>query len=363
MPRAILLLFCAFAQAQEPAQPEVAAHDAQATFTSKVNLVMVPVVVRDKQGRAIGTLRKEDFQLFDKGKPQVITRFSLEKASDRVKHVEITSDEPAAGERLGHGESASRLSRRASSLICSTTFISSSATWRRLATPRKDILAKRSLPRSVSRFTPTSGQVALDFTDDRGKIHDAMFQIQPRGMANTHDCPQMTYYQADRILNANDPIALQAAVRDAYVCGNLNPQTDAQTAQGMAQSSASRELAIGGQETRIALAVLKDVSRRMSAAPGERMMIVVVSGFYVTYDDRREEMDVIDRAIRSNVSSARWMRGSIYDHSRRRCVGVVGQPVGEQRGARPVRTRRVGAQQRRAGGGRLRHRRRVLPEQ
>ena len=58
---------------------EMSSKDEPATFRSRVNLVMVPVVVRDKQGRAIGNLRQEDFQLFDRGKPQVISRFSVER--------------------------------------------------------------------------------------------------------------------------------------------------------------------------------------------------------------------------------------------------------------------------------------------
>jgi hypothetical protein len=45
-----------------------------------VNLVTVPVVVRNAHGEAVGTLRKEDFRLFDRGKLQTITRFSIEKA-------------------------------------------------------------------------------------------------------------------------------------------------------------------------------------------------------------------------------------------------------------------------------------------
>src|SRR5277367_3553931 len=62
------------------ATAEITQRDTPLSFNTSVNLVLVPVVVRDAQGHAIGTLKKEDFQLFDKGKPQSIARFSVEKA-------------------------------------------------------------------------------------------------------------------------------------------------------------------------------------------------------------------------------------------------------------------------------------------
>src|ERR1700728_414390 len=73
--------------------PEMTSHDVPATFSTKVNLVMVPVVVRDANGKVIGTLRKEDFQLFDKGKPQVIARFAVEKAGEATIPAEIATGE------------------------------------------------------------------------------------------------------------------------------------------------------------------------------------------------------------------------------------------------------------------------------
>ena len=51
--------------AKSPA--EMATHDEPALFKARVNLVIVPVVVRDRQGKAVGNLGQEDFQLFDKG--------------------------------------------------------------------------------------------------------------------------------------------------------------------------------------------------------------------------------------------------------------------------------------------------------
>jgi hypothetical protein len=67
------------AQAPVQGQPEIASHDEPVTFSSRVNLVSVPVVVRDHDGKAMGAFQQGDFQLFDKGKLPVITKFSIEK--------------------------------------------------------------------------------------------------------------------------------------------------------------------------------------------------------------------------------------------------------------------------------------------
>ena len=66
-----------------------------------VKLVVVRAVVRDSQGHAIGNLQQEDFQVFDKGKPQVITQFDVEQpgslaAKARQKSVENSGDAPPA---------------------------------------------------------------------------------------------------------------------------------------------------------------------------------------------------------------------------------------------------------------------------
>src|SRR5580704_8666194 len=78
----VLTVFCGpIALSQQPQNTaEMAQHDTPVTFSTAVNLVLVPVVVRDAKGNAVGNLTKDDFQLFDKGKPQTIVRFSIDKA-------------------------------------------------------------------------------------------------------------------------------------------------------------------------------------------------------------------------------------------------------------------------------------------
>src|SRR5271155_4970900 len=49
-----------------------------ATFSSNTNLVVIDVYARDKSGKPITTLTKDDFVILEDGKPQVISVFELQ---------------------------------------------------------------------------------------------------------------------------------------------------------------------------------------------------------------------------------------------------------------------------------------------
>ena len=79
---AALLGFTLALRCQSPvpaSSPEMTSREEAPTFRTSTNVVLVPVVVRDSKGQPVGDLRQEDFQVFDRGKQQVISRFSLEK--------------------------------------------------------------------------------------------------------------------------------------------------------------------------------------------------------------------------------------------------------------------------------------------
>ena len=76
---------------------EMSSKESSVTFKSSTNLVPVPVVVRDSSGHAIGNLAIDDFQLFDNGKPQMISKFTLEKLTVAVY---TTIAHPSASARI-----------------------------------------------------------------------------------------------------------------------------------------------------------------------------------------------------------------------------------------------------------------------
>ncbi|MBZ5728822.1 MAG: VWA domain-containing protein [Acidobacteriia bacterium] len=285
--------------ASDQNQAEMASHDQPAMFKSRVNLVLVPVVVRDKQGKALGNLRLEDFQLFDKGKPQIISKFSLEKSAKPGKAAPASEGDAAEKTTPAPGDIPER--------FVAYLFDDVHVNFGDLARVRDAAgrhMASALQPTDRAAIYTTSGQVALDFTDDRDKLQAALARIQPRPLARSQmqECPDVSYYMGDLIQNKSDAFALQSAIVETMACLNLDPKDPAslQIARPQAQAAAQRAVTAGEHETRVALATIRDVVRRMAAMPGQRTVILASPGF-ITPDAYTEVTDVLDRAIRASV--------------------------------------------------------------
>lgn len=291
-----VLAITAGAQAQD--SEEVATRDTSATFSARVNLVMVPVVVRNKDGRAVGNLTKENFLLFDRGKPQLITRFQVERESDRMKPVEVASDTEA--DKTVEAPKGAIIPSRFLAFVFDDLHLQTGDLVQARSAARVFLAESLRPDERVAVYT-TSGKVMLDFTDDVAKVIEAMNRIMPQINTSQYDCPPMTFYEGDMIENKHDPITTRMAVGDAMVCGRFD-STQVPMAQQMVRSAAARAVSMSEQDSHVELGVLKDIARRMSAAPGERTMVLISSGYYLTDFERSEQADVIDRAIRSNVT-------------------------------------------------------------
>jgi VWFA-related protein len=272
----------------------MATKDSPATFTTRVNLVMVPVVVRDTKGKAVGTLHMEDFQLFDKGKPQVIVKFSAEKSGPK------NLDAPPVPPTIQTEDQTPPpdIPERFIAYLFDDQHLQFGDLVRSRDAAIRHLTALKITDRAA--IYTTSGQDQLEFTDDKDKLQNTLMRIRPRSMQEPGgmvQCPDISYYMADMILNKSDSIALQVAAQEVVAC---NPGMSPAQAAAIAQGAASRVLSVGSQETRVSLMVLKDVVRRMSGMPGQRIIILVSPGF-LTPSEQTEKTDVLDRAIHSNV--------------------------------------------------------------
>jgi VWFA-related protein len=314
------LLWCLALAAQPPAG-EVVTRDTPATFRTKVNLVLVPVVVRNSRGVAIGTLQKDDFQLFDKGKAQFISKFSVEKSGRKP----VVVIEDTSGAKLEQQPPGAKLPPAIADRFTAYVFDDVHLKFGDLAQSR--VAAAKHLGTSLrvtdrAAIYTSSGRTTLDFTDDREELELTLNRIQPyMSQKMGSDCPPITFYMADLIQNKNDPMALNAATRDAMVCMNLD-NTQRSTAEAAAQSGAMRALNVGEQEARFSLGILRNTVRRLTAMPGQRFLVLVSPGFIIP-NLHTEVTEVIDSAIRAGVvistmdARGLYTTGTVMDASQR----------------------------------------------
>ena len=237
------------AQAQAAASqnaPEMATRDEPTAFQAKVNLVMVPVVVRNAQGRAIGNLTKENFQLFDKGKPQEISRFTVEKTgAPGGLESKASGDKPAAPAEEKQAPAVVVPERFVAYLFDDVRFTADDLARVRDAADRHMATLA---PTDRAAVYAMSGEVGLDFTDDRTKLHDALLHLRP-GL-----------------------VVRVGALTDLEL------------------------------RTLASLANLKQIIRRMAVAPGQRTILFISPGFNTLAPEyMQEETDILERAIKANV--------------------------------------------------------------
>ncbi|MGC1485321.1 MAG: VWA domain-containing protein [Candidatus Acidiferrum sp.] len=297
--------------AQTPAQPakpqapnsndnaEVSSRDTAPTFKVRVNLVLVRVVVRDQQGRVVPNLHKEDFLLSDNRKPQTISTFSVETPESHVIAATTSADSNASLDPAAAKAIAGALPQRFVSVVFDDQHLTmQDAMFVRTSAGRFfDSLAASD---RVGIYS-TSGQFTQEFTDDHELLRKSLLKIIPHSpTAGLHDCPDISYYEADLIQNKNDAQALAVAAEDTVQCAFNGDESQLAAARAMAQGMAGAVVGREDSSTEYALRHMEEVMRRLAAMPGQRIMVFVSPGF-ITSTLQLEFSEIVDRATKSNI--------------------------------------------------------------
>jgi len=299
-------------------QPEVSSQETPVTFSSRVNLVSVPVVVRDREGRAVGNLGKEDFQLYDKGKLQLITKFTVEKTDAPVSVAKAVASAVAPPVKSAAPVPSTPVlpERYLAYLVDDIHLKSIDLLNTRQAMNRH--LDESLDPTSRAAIFTTSGRVLIDFTDDREKLHKAVNSMLPWMSGSQSVCPEISYFMADWVTNRS--MAFSGFMNDTWGAHSTAPLKD-DTPVGLLEDviGAATKLcgaksmmeirvmvhqiaAQGERETGLSLGAVNDIVRRLTAMPGNRNLVLVSPGFIVSRDLRLPESDVFEHAIRANIA-------------------------------------------------------------
>lgn len=304
-----------------PAAPAPSSSDAAEMTTQEssvplrvlVNLVPLRVIVRDAKGNAVSTLRKEDFQLFQDGKPQIISNFSVVLPPAAAHPTAVANTAPPSASQPGAPAPAFLPPSRFVALLFDDANINiQDAVQSRIAATK--YVDASLAPTDRAAVYTMSGQFQMDFTEDRAKLHASLISIQPRAVtasaAPTDDeCPPMDVYEADEIQNKHDEQAISVATQDALNCANnqsSNPQGGGPTpsqiaaAQALVEATALRKAEEGEERTEAVFRRLREVMKRMASLPGQRNIVLISPGF-IYPNLETEYSDLIDFAIRQNI--------------------------------------------------------------
>ncbi len=274
-----------------------------------MNLVLVPVVVRDRHGHAVGDLKQVDFQLFDNGKQQSISAFSA------IRHGSSAPNENTVA-RTGNpqraaAEAAAHNSRNAGSdpdshgparnfiYLFDDLNIKFADLARLRAAAAGHFRNNFSAGDRAAIYTVT-GRNSLEFTSDREKLEAAVSKLKWGTVAGRGGmgCPDVSYYIADLIISQADGQALDALTHYALECAPVLPAV----ARQIAWSAANREMMIGREDTRLTLTTLRRAIRRLSELPGERVIVLASPGFFAqTPEGIRATADLLELAARNDV--------------------------------------------------------------
>jgi VWFA-related protein len=267
----------------------------------ETNVVMARVVVRDAKGRPVAGLRKEDFRLSDSGKPQEITGFAVETGNaGAAAEAPKPAPETAAA-------SATSVPQRFVALYFDDLHMETGAVGQTRDAAWRYISTKLRTDDRVAIFTSsnTSKRGIVDFTDDRVKLHDALFRLAPHSRTNpqTNQCPAIGEYQAYLIAVRQQSDALEIAVEEGYSCHckGINETGECRNSERVqAQGSADQIWGLADRQSQDALDVMDGVVNLLAARPGQRTLVLVSSGFLTA--TREKSIDaLIDRALRRNV--------------------------------------------------------------
>jgi VWFA-related protein len=255
--------------------------------------VQLCVVVRNVRGQAVANLRSSDFRLCDNNRLQRISDFASNIVPEPVHHLKTPG------------------TVRYTALYFDDLHYDFTETIR--VTDSAYSYFKSTLgPRSKVGVFTSSGEMTLNFTDEKDKLHKALLAIKPHipSAKQAKNCPKLSDFQALMLLYGGDPLALQIALEDTNACSTSNGQEDPPvgslplaTLRRMTEKikgQARQVIAESEVQSRKTLEGLDRLISTVSTLPDPRAIIVASPGFLAGSEARQIDL-LARRATRLHI--------------------------------------------------------------
>jgi VWFA-related protein len=272
------------------------AQQSQPVFRSRLNLVSVDVIVRDKSGAVVRNLTASDFEVREDGRPQDITNFNFEEITDKAVPAVQSADLLAGVEQ--------KLAEDSKRAVSSTTAAS-----RPVETPTpmtSDMLAGRRLITivfDVSSMQPEDVQRAVDSANKY--VEEKMSPADLVAVATVGSTLSVvTDFTADRAKVAS------ALSTIAYTDGTATPTAAATTAAtDETQATATDDTTVADTaeldmfNNDVRLRALKTLAEALSPIEQKKSILYFSAGMQRSGQDNQVELrSAINAAVRANVA-------------------------------------------------------------
>jgi VWFA-related protein len=272
-------------------QPE----NQQAAAAIKTETILVPVrvVVRKPDGQAVADLKKEDFKLYQDGKPQEITGFTMIQngaASAAPGTASSTSPSAATSDENSSGATAPAVApTQFVALFFDDVHLSFADMAQTRDAARKYLASLR--PEDRVAIVTASGQGSVDFTNDRQKLDAALAKLQPSPVpGGPGDACRMSYTEADAIQRYDSQGVTNMAAGDFITCYHIvaeSAEAAHDEGEAFARAAAARTQEAGEEAADAIFGQLERGVRRLSTLPGRRVVVLISPGF--VYSGRQKQ--------------------------------------------------------------------------
>ncbi len=296
--------------ATSPALTPTSPPDSGVTLHVNVDVLLVPVVVHDRQDHPVGDLTEKDFTVIDQGKPLPVTGFTVVRSA-------IQGKAGQANESQVSGERAAALASGQNRFVV-FLFDDRHLETSDLAGTQQAALQVLDKPLAANEYAAAVSLMGVNsgITQDRAVLQAAVKKVTVHQsfLHNSRDCPDIDYFSANRILNQHDETEFQIAVAKVDACsgavavvpgsstgiGEIENPTRAD--QRLALLAARRALSVGEEDARESLNAVAAVVRAMSKLSGQRTLILISPGFLTLSPDTMNfKSQLFDQAASSNV--------------------------------------------------------------